>query len=728
MTADGLLTHACSPDPFAVATTISLQERRFRTLKAGDTFGVFDRSGDILPGPGSTEGLYHRDTRYLSRFGLLLQGTRPILLSSALRDDNGALTCDLTNPDIQRDGRLVLEHDLIHIRRSRFLWHGICHERIAVHNFSVDPQTLRLEISFDADFADLFEVRGTPRARHGRREEPEIGTHTVIRAYTGLDSRRRSTRLRFDPAPTHLECWRAVFDIALAPHAHAVMFIEVGCDTPLPLRPPRETFLVSMVEARRWMRAHSAQAAAIVTSNTGFNEAIQRSICDIYTLVTDKPTGLYPYAGVPWYSTVFGRDAIITGLQTLWLDPAISHGVLAYLARHQATELDAAADAEPGKILHEVRHGEMAELGEVPFRHYYGSVDSTPLFLMLAGAYLERTANVATVAKLWPHLEAALDWIELYGDRDGDGFVEYHRQTGEGLVNQGWKDSWDSVFHADGSLATGPIALCEVQGYVYAARRAMAAIARRLGKNAVAHAQEEKAAALRRAVETTFWSEELGTYALALDGAKRPCLVRASNAGHLLLCGLASPARAARVAEGLLSSAFFTGWGIRTVATTEARFNPMAYHNGSVWPHDNALIALGLSRYGHKEKATRVLDGLFEAALYSDQRRLSELFCGFPRRRGQGGPTAYPVACSPQAWAAAALPAMMQACLGISFDIENRTVEFDRPRLPASLQEVTLHNLAIDDARVSVVLRRTEAEVALNVLRRQGDIQVLLRS
>ena len=713
------------PDEFYIPATVSLGERRTRTLKSGDTFAVFDAAGDVLGGPGSSDGVYNRDTRHLSQLDMLVGGQRPMLLSSILRDDNAELTCDLANPDLYQDGRLILEHDLLHIRRSRFLWQAACHERLSVRSYAETATTVRIELRFDADFSDLFEARGMTRARRGERLQTEIGVDTVVLAYRGLDDVRRSTRVRFDPAPAVLEANRAIFDLAVPAHGCCVVFMEIGCEDSADTTAPGTRFLRALLDSRRRLRRESSRAAAVATSNEIFNEAIRRSVCDLYMLVTDKPSGPYPYAGVPWFSTAFGRDALIAALHTLWFDPEIARGVLAYLAAHQATEVDPLADAEPGKILHEVRHGEMAVLREVPFRHYYGSVDSTPLFVMLAGAYVERTGDLATAAALWPHIQAALAWIDSYGDRDGDGFVEYYRQTREGLANQGWKDSYDSIFHADGTLAEGPIALCEVQGYAYAARRAAAEVARRLGHDTDAAALDAAAAALRERFEAAFWCEEIGTYAVALDGAKRPCRVRTSNAGHLLLTDIASPEHGQRVADGLMGASFFSGWGIRTVAQGEARYNPMSYHNGSVWPHDNALIAMGFARYGCKAEAARLFDALFGACQTLELRRLPELFCGLPRRRAQG-PTAYPVACSPQAWAATALPAMLAACLGLGFDPANRAVRFDRPVLPECLSEVTLYNLAAGDARVSVRLRRSGSEVALNVLSRTGDAHVTM--
>ncbi len=715
------------PDEFHISATVSLQERRTRTLKSGDAFGVFDASGNVLGGPGGSEGLYFRDTRHLSELVLSIGGQAPMLLSSTLRDDNAELTCDLANPDLYEDGRLVLEHNLLHLRRSRFLWNATCFERLSMRSFAEATQRVQLELRFDADFTDLFESRGMHRASHGERLPPECDADAVTLAYVGLDQQRRSTRLRFDPAPTRLDGRRASFTFDIAPRASEMFFIEIACNAEDTNEQPRHAFARSLLDSRRRLRLESGRAAAVATSNEVFNEAMRRSISDLYMLVTDKDTGPYPYAGVPWFSAAFGRDALITALQTLWLDPSITRGVLAYLAKNQATETDPLADAEPGKILHEVRHGEMAELREVPFRRYYGSVDSTPLFVMLAGAYVERTGDLATAAKLWPNILAALEWIEVHGDRDGDGFVEYYRQTKEGLANQGWKDSYDSISHQDGTLAEGPIALAEVQGYAYAARRSAAMIARMMGHDAEAAALDRRADTLQHAFELAFWCEDIGTYALALDGKKRPCRVRASNAGHLLLTGIATPEHGRQVAAQLMSSRFFSGWGVRTLALGEARYNPMSYHNGSVWPHDNALIALGMARYGCKKEAAKLFGAMFDACQTIELRRLPELFCGFPRRRAQA-PTDYPVACSPQAWAATALPAMLQACLGLSFDPVQRLVRFDRPILPASLAEVTLFNLEVGGARISVRLGRMGDEVAMNVLERSGDIQAMLIS
>ncbi len=722
-----------SPGAYFISATASLAEQQARTLKHGDTFALFGRSGDATDGPGSAEGIYHRDTRYLSRIVLRIGGLSPMLLSSAVSSDNEMLSCDLSNPDLPEqadDLPFGMEHGQIHIRRAKFLWRGTCYERFSVRSFLAEPSRLRLHIDFAADFADLFEVRGMKRARRGKMQVPLVTSACATLAYEGLDAVRRSTRLHFDPPPARLTGDRAEFDLALEPGKPVALALEISCLEENAAAQDSEIhgFLPAMRAARRDLRQVQLGWASVESDNDVFDEAMRRSIADLQMLTTQTADGPYPYAGIPWFSTAFGRDALITGLETLWLAPGLTRGVLRYLAANQATTEDPAADAEPGKILHEVRHGEMALLGEVPFRRYYGSVDSTPLFVMLAGAYLQRTGDLATLRALWPHILAALNWIDTYGDADGDGFVEYGRKVESGLANQGWKDSADSIFHADGHLAAGPIALCEVQAYVFGARQAAAQIANALGETGRATTLTAQARDLQARFEQAFWDEALGSYALALDGQKKPCRVLASNAGHVLMTGLAAPDRAAKVVAALLGSRFFSGWGIRTLATGQARYNPISYHNGSVWPHDNALIAAGFARYGGRAEAARVLTSLFDAASHADLRRLPELFCGFARMRNQG-PTGYPVACAPQAWAAAALPACLAACIGITFDPEARAVSFTNPFLPAFLGRLNLRNLSIGEATIDIVLHRVEGgAVAMAVTGRSGDIRATMTS
>jgi glycogen debranching enzyme len=513
----------------------------------------------------------------------------------------------------------------------------------------------------------------------------------------------------------------ATYHFDLAPQQASSLFVAVSCDKPTTAK--AVPFFRGLLQHRREMRRSIAGATTIETSNDIFNEVLCQSMADLNILMTDTAQGRYPYAGIPWYSTTFGRDGIITALQMLWIDPRVARGVLRRLAFYQATTVDPLADAQPGKILHEMRGGEMAALREVPFAQYYGSVDATPLFVLLVGLYVERTGDEETLTELWPAVEAALRWIDGAGDPDRDGFVEYQRASEQGLANQGWKDSYDAIFHADGRLAEGYIALAEVQGYVFAGKQLAARCALRLGKHDEARRLEAEAQRLAARFEEAFWCEELGTYALALDGDKQPCRVRTSNAGQLLFSGMVREDRARMVAADLMRPHFFTGWGIRTVASGEARYNPMSYHDGSIWPHDNALIVLGLARYGLKHSVEYVFKALFDAATYMDLRRLPELFCGFRREKGRG-PTLYPVACAPQAWASATPFTLLEAALGLEFDAAHGEIRLRNPRLPAFLNEVVLRDLQLGPSCVDLRVRRYGDDVSLEVLRTRGRIRV----
>jgi len=691
-----------------------------RALKHGDTFLVLDIRGDIGTAFVSSSGLFHNDTRHLSRLEVLLNNKPPLLLGSNIRDDNTAFFVDLTNPDLIDDQRIVMEKDRVHILRTVFIWRDTAYQRLGLRNYGDQPIDLRLTILFENDFADLFEVRGSHREHRGTALSAVEGGSRVLLSYEGLDGKARQTALDFDPPPDQLRTNAAVYSLHLAAGEMRPLFLAISCNRadsrPLP-------FMRGLITARREVRKATRQRTSVETSNDRFNEILCRSAADLGMLMTETPQGRYPYAGIPWYSTTFGRDGLITALQMLWWSPDVARGVLRRLAAYQATKHDPLADAEPGKILHEMRGGEMAALREVPFGLYYGSVDSTPLFVLLAGLYAERTGDRDTIIELWPAIEAALAWIDGPGDPDGDGFVEYKRASDQGLANQGWKDSHDAVFHADGSLAEGAIALVEVQGYVYAAKRMAARCARRLGHDFAADRLDTEAMRLAERFEAAFWCPDLDTYALALDGDKRPCQVRTSNAGQVLFTGIAAPERAARVAAGLLQPNFFSGWGIRTVARGEARFNPMSYHNGSIWPHDNALIALGMARYEAKRPIETLFAGLFSAATYMDQRRLPELFCGFQRQRGHG-PTLYPVACSPQAWASATPFTLLEACLGLEFDPFQSEVQLRNPRLPDFLDEVMLRDLQLSSSSVDLRVRRHGETVSLDTPRISGDIRV----
>ncbi len=737
-------------DQYYIRAGSSRLDSRTRVLKHGDSFAVFDRFGDIDPLGSGELGLYHTDTRFLSRLALRLEGKRPLLLESMVKQDNTLFRVDLMNADTQRDDGQAIARGSVHLLRSKVLLDDACHERLRLHNYSLATVEFDFSVQFDADFADLFEVRGMPRAYRGRVLKPHAQARELALGYEGRDGRMRRTHVVFDEAPDW-DGTRATFHLRLAAHQEATFSwaisceidetgVAAGCLAPTNGPSRRTTRTYDAKEARSEHPESGYDAAAdrvaqsvarnrerdpkIESSNAQFNEWLGRSLADLHLLCTSTPHGPYPYAGVPWYSTVFGRDGIITALEFLWMNPAMARGVLSYLAATQADADDPERDAQPGKILHETRGGEMAALDEVPFGCYYGSIDATPLFVVLADAYHRRTADTNFVSSLWPHVDRALDWIDRFGDVDGDGFYEYARRSATGLRNQGWKDSHDAIFHADGSQAEGPIALCEMQGYVYAAKLAGARLSRLLGGLDRAQLLEREAAQLRERFAQTFWCDELGAYAMALDGDKRPCRVVSSNAGQCLFTGIALREHAERVARTLTDDESFSGWGIRTIGNAEKGYNPMSYHNGSVWPHDNALIAAGFALYGLKDAALRVLEGMFAAAKFVEMHRLPELFCGFPRRAGEA-PTLYPVACSPQAWAAGAVFLCLQACLGLEVRGPTATVKFSEPVLPAFMRHMHIRNLRIGDASLDLLLARRGGDVGISVPRRSGPVSVV---
>jgi glycogen debranching enzyme len=588
----------------------------------------------------------------------------------------------------------------------------------------MEPVEVPVCLLFAADFADIFEVRGTPRDRKGLQLHEVAGENFVILGYAGLDNITRKMRIQCDPPPQRIVGPEMRFELKLSPKEETRFHISMECQKGEAKR--ATSYPQAMRRAYSELHVSAQSFPQIHSSNSRFNDWIKRSLADVQMMTIGNRERNYPYAGVPWFSTVFGRDGIVTALETLWIDPSIARGVLEFLSTTQATEIDESREAEPGKILHELRHGEMANLGEIPFARYYGSVDSTPLFVMLAGEYYLRTGDRQFIEHLWPNLQAALDWIDNYGDLDGDGFIEYAPHGNKGLVQQGWKDSSDSVFHSDGSLASPPIALCEVQGYVYAAKVAASRMSAVLGNLQASAALEVQASELRQKFEQAFWCEELGLYALALDGAtrKRRCEVRASNAGHCLYTGIASPEHAKQTAHTLLGAEMLSGWGVRTLGSAEPRYNPLSYHNGSVWPHDNALIASGFGRYGLRNLAGKILLALLDVSSLMDLHRLPELFCGLERRTGEG-PTLYPVACSPQAWAAAAPFLLIQSCLGLRIEGAFNRVVFERPFLPEGIPQLSIGGLRVGNASVDLFFERQADNVRVQVLEKQGEVDVI---
>jgi glycogen debranching enzyme len=709
-------------DQYYIAAPSSATDQA-RILKHGESFAIFDRYGDIRQTGLGEQGIYHEGTRFLSHLVFRLGNSHPFLLSSTVQRDNLLLTVDLTNPDVYGKETIILRRGDLHIFRAKFIWQATCYEWLRMANYGLLPVEIDFSFHFDADFADIFEVRGVKRDNRGTRLETEIATQSVGLSYRGLDNVIRRTEINFDPAPELLTGTEAFFKTVLTSKKEVIYCLTYSFQTDSG-KPARHARSAALAHAKEGLTSRSINECKISTSNEEFNGWLERSLADLHMMFTETAQGEYPYAGVPWFSTPFGRDGIITAMQFLWVNPLIARGVLCYLAARQADRFIPEKDAEPGKILHESRRGEMATLQEIPFDCYYGSTDATPLFIMLAGAYYERTADLEFIESIWSNIVRALDWIDIHGDTDHDGFVETMRHSKHGLVQQGWKDSWDSVSHADGSLPEFPLALCEVQGYAYAARLAAAGLAAALGLTAKAEELMAKAQFLKDRFNDAFWCEELSTYAIALDRDKRPCKIKASNAGHCLFSGIASVEYARRVAQTLLGEGSFSGWGIRTLDASEVRYNPMAYHNGSVWPHDNSLIAAGFARYGLKEEVNMIVTGLFNSSLYFELQRLPELFCGFRRREGVG-PTLYPVACSPQAWAAGSVFLLLQTCLGLSIHAEQSNVYFTSPSLPDLVEEVRIKDLRVGTSYVDLEVDRSFRGVG--VQRRHGGVNVVLR-
>jgi glycogen debranching enzyme len=711
-------------DRFYISASDVMVDPRRLILKDNDLFGVFDRYGDIVPFGNNDTGLYYGGIRFLSSYELRMNGRRLLFLSADVDEDNVVMNVDLTNPDIYIKERLVMNKDSLHIMRSRVLIDDDCFESICIRNFGGKEIQFQLEIAVDSDFRDIFEIRGMKRNVRGNLFPPEKSSSGLSLYYEGLDDRRRITSISAERHPDQIEDSSLFFDIDLKPDDMEVIHIAINCSSEKRDGGEAKAFSEAVAARRHSLERLTRNSADISASNEQFNSSVKRALADINMMLTKTDHGYYPYGGIPWFCTPFGRDGLITALECLWINPEMAKGVLKYLAKKQAVEFEPSKASEPGKILHEARMGEMAALNEIPFGQYYGSVDSTPLFLMLAGAYWRRMADSDLIRELWPAIQKSIAWLETFGDPDGDGFLEYTPHK-EGLRNQGWKDSQDSISHADGSLAEGSIALCEVQGYCYAAKTEAAAIARFMGEEKLAEKLLNEAAILKEAFNREFWDDEMGVFVLALDGDKKPCRVLSSNAGHALFSGIAEPGKALKTAQLLTSVRMFSGWGIRTLAEGEALYNPISYHNGSVWPHDNAMIAGGMAFYGLEEHFLKVFGGIFDASLFMELNRLPELFCGFQRRK-KAAPTLYPVACSPQTWAAGSLLYMVQASLGMFFEAEKDTVIFRNPILPGFLSSIYLTNLIVSKNKtVDLHVNRYGEGVTLEVIRKSPGVTVL---
>jgi glycogen debranching enzyme len=711
-------------DQYYVLATSVLADRETRVLKQGETFAIFDSYGDIQPVTHAESGVFHRGTRHLSHLEFNVFGdNRPLLLNSTLRDDNGLLKIDLTNRDLVLPSAGFVPKGTLYIHREKFLLDATCFEQVEISNYG--PIDVKVDFSYrmGADFKDIFEVRGTRREKRGEQSALKREGDQVTVEYQGLDGIQRTTSFQFSVADFTFEHETVRFALNV-PSRKSVNFQVNVAFRQESQSIPKSTYKEGLEKIHSDHHAGRKRYCSLRTSNEQFDGWMRRSTDDLVMMTTQTPSGeLYPYAGIPWFCAAFGRDGIITAMQTLWANPALSKGVLEFLAKTQAQEHVAERDATPGKIIHEIRRGEMANLKEIPFGLYYGSVDSTPLFLCLTGMYLSRTGDNETIKRIWPAIEKAIFWLDRYGDLDGDGFIEYQRENPNGLVQQGWKDSHDSVFHADGSDARGPIALCEVQAYAYMARIEAAKAAEVTGHHDLADDLRKKAADLKEKFDQSFWLDDLGTYALALDGQKKPCRVFSSNAGQCLFTGIVKPERAEILAKNLMMPESFSGWGVRTISTDAIRYNPMSYHNGSVWPHDCSLIAWGLAKYGYKNEVERIFSGLFRSALYMEQVRMPEVFCGFLRREGEA-PTLYPHACSPQAWAAGSVYLMIQSLLGLSIHAGDKRVMLEKPVLPEAIETMRISGLEVDGSTVDLVVQNYHSDVSVQIVHRSPGVSI----
>jgi glycogen debranching enzyme len=724
-------TFPARPRPIVKATDLGSAQ----VLKHLDMFLVSDAFGDIHPDSRGM-GLYDGDTRILACSVLRIAGERPVVLHS---DPGGSWrgVVTATNPEYRKDpgdkmggdGRILRQ--TISVGRERTIAEAY-RERLDIQNHGPITFDCDVEVELDADYADIFEVRGYSRAARGELLPIEVTADGgLIFGYLGLDGVTVRTHIAFDPAPV-LEPGRdeqggsvvARWTSPLPPGERRQIAWTVHAT-----RDPVQTVHALDPDALDPADAHASWLSGnsvIETDHELINEVIRRSLDDLCLLESTDPVGdRFIAAGVPWFTTLFGRDSLITSLQAISFAPRLAIQTLEILAKRQATAVDDWRDAEPGKILHELRTGEMSRTGELPFAPYYGSIDATPLWLILLGETHDWTGDDALVDRLWPHALAALDWIDQWGDRDGDGFIEYERRAETGLRNQGWKDSIDSIRWLDGTLAETPIALAEVQGYVFDAKLRMARLAARRGDGELAAKLESEASVLQHRFAEKFRLPD-GSISMALDGAKRAVDTIGSNAGHALWSGIVKAEHAEAAAAALGSSAMVSGWGLRTFGADQPGYNPIGYHTGSVWPHDTAIAAAGLRRYGFDDAADALSSGMLAAAQHFAAFRLPELFCGFDRA-STGSPIAYPVACSPQAWAAGAALMLIRTMLGLQADAPNKRLTLDRPILPAGLTKVVVRGIRVGEASCDLLLHRWRGLTSAEVLRKDAGLEVVVR-
>ena len=690
-------------------------------LKSGDHFLVLDPDGMIESGAGSPYGLYQDDTRFLSEWEYLLDGIHLHPLTAFTREGFTG-TFLYGNPATK-----TLPAQSLLIKRELLLDKGFC-ERVTIQSFVDTPQSLTLSLKFGSDFNDMFEVRGQKRLKHGvaivaRSSGKEITT------YTGVDQSVVTSTVHFpedllQPAASSDKEPGINFAVHLNPHGKQVIELTVANTTASHhISPPKDMTLkpagADHLPARqatydeRWQAARAnlkeweETVATIKTDNQPLNKMIDQASRDIFMLRQSTPKGPCLAAGLPWYAVAFGRDQAVTGLQMLTFAPGLSKQILQVLANYQGTKSDPFTEEQPGRILHELRVGEMARAKEIPFIPFYGSIDSTPLWLILLNRYVDTTGDITLAKDLWPNVESALNYLDKSTATTNGGFLYYGGQGKSFLSNQCWKDSGDSIMHKDGNLAPQPIAACEVQGYLYKTYADTAKLARQLGHNDQADSLEKKAALLKANFEKSFWQPDTQFVALALDGNAKPCKVVSSNPGHLLFCGILDQDKEDAVVSRLMQKDMYSGWGLRTLSSQEVKYNPMSYHDGTVWPHDNAITIEGMALTGHSREACTVMSSLIDAATAASDYRLPELFCGF----GRGDfdtPVPYPVSCVPQAWAAGSIFEMLKATLGINN--HGGQITISHPTLPAGVNKVTVSNLKCADKKVTLTFTRPKED------------------
>ena len=682
-------------------------------LKEDDLFLITDAEGNLPLGDDQGYGLYKGDTRYLSRYDLSFDDARPVVLLSTAETGYSS-EHHLTNPPMRTAAGTVVPSRSIEVRRQRVI-SGSLIETIQVTNFDIFPVPLTLRFRFAADFQDIFEFRGEKRARHGEQLTPEVTKDHVVLAYQGLDGIRRKTEIRFSSPPEELRENEASFRKSLG---HLESFDLVVSITPDDA-PSEGSLSAALKTLGDSYRAWVDSCTQVTTDNEFFNAMWERSLRDLRMLTIEEKQGAFVAAGTPWFSALFGRDSLIVSLQTLAFRPQLARDSLRLLASRQGKRVDEWRDEEPGKILHEVRTGEMANLNEIPMTPYYGSVDATPLFLMLAAEYVAWTGDLKLVRELEPQLLAALEWVDRRSKAHASGYLDYDRLSSKGLLNQGWKDSHDGIVNGDGTLVRPPIALVEVQGYVYAAERGMAQVFDLLGKEELAKTWREKAAALKSRFNREFWMEEDRFFALALGAGNQPATAITSNPGHGLWTGIVDAEKAPVLAQRLFANDLFSGWGIRTLSSRTPRYNPLGYHLGSVWPHDNSLIGMGLKRYGFEDELDDLATATYDCCRSFDYDRLPELFAGVPRTP-HGAPVRYPVAARPQAWAAGTIPFFLHAILGLAPNASRNELRLVNPRLPHWLNQVEVHGLRVGMNSVDLLFERQEGPAKVSVLAGQG--------